>query len=69
MLTRHYEVDAVALCIFGTWVTWDYYYGGGKHGEPEAVEWIDDAKFVRCKQEPVTVIKHTFFALEGTDAA
>ncbi|MFU9046311.1 hypothetical protein ACNAUY_07950 [Acinetobacter tibetensis] len=66
--SRHYEVDAVAMYIFGTWVSWDYYYGGGKHGQPEECEWIDCAKFVRCEQEPVTVIKHTFFALEGTNA-
>lgn len=62
--SRHYEIDAVAMNINGVWVAWDYYYGGGKHSEPEAVEWIDDARIVNCKEEQVTVTKHTFSEVE-----
>ncbi|WP_244097750.1 hypothetical protein [Burkholderia anthina] len=43
----------------GSWVGWNYWYGGGKHGEPEAVEWIEDAYDVRVTGER-TVIKRTF---------
>ena len=50
--SRHYESNAVARQLSdGTWVGWTYWFGGGKHGEPEAIEWIDDAYEVECHQE------------------
>ena len=63
--SRHYEVDAVAMNIKGIWVAWDYYYGGGRHGEPEAIEWIVDARIVDCKEEQVIVTKRTFSEVEA----
>jgi len=42
--SRHYESKAVAAQMLdGSWVGWTYWYGGGKHAEPESIEWIDDA--------------------------
>jgi hypothetical protein len=42
--SRHYESKAVAAQMLdGSWVGWTYWFGGGKHGEPEAVQWIEDA--------------------------
>jgi hypothetical protein len=42
--SRHYESKSVARKLSdGSWVGWTYWYGGGKHGEPEAVEWMEDA--------------------------
>ena len=43
-LSRHYESEAVAAQMpDGSWVGWTYWHGGGKHGEPEAIDWIEDA--------------------------
>lgn len=42
--SRHYESKAVAAKMLdGSYVGWTYWYGGGKHGEPSAMEWIDGA--------------------------
>ena len=42
--SRHYESKSVAAkYIDGTWVGWTYWYGGGKHGEPESIDWMEDA--------------------------
>lgn len=57
--SRHYESRSVASRMLdGTWVGWTYWYGGGKHGEPEAVEWIDDAYDLDCvEQERLVVVR------------
>lgn len=62
--SRHYEVDCMAMKIEGQWVGWDYLYGGGKHGEPEAVDWIATARLVSCNEEQVMVTKRTFEAIQ-----
>lgn len=42
--SRHFEAKAVARKMTDdTWVGWVYWYGGGKHGNPESVEWMEDA--------------------------
>lgn len=42
--SRHYEAKEVARQLSdGSWVGWTYWYGGGKHGTPEDVEWMEDA--------------------------
>lgn len=56
--TRHYESTAVARkCCDGSWVGWTYWHGGGKHGNPEEIDWIPDAYDVVCTVEmkPVNV--------------
>ncbi|MEX3764489.1 hypothetical protein [Paraburkholderia phenoliruptrix] len=59
-LSRHYEADAVARqYIDGSWVGWTYWYGGGKHGEPEAIDWIEDAYDVKVTGEQ-TIVKRLF---------
>lgn len=50
--SRHYENDEVAVeYIDGSWVGFTYWYGGGKHGEPESIDWMDDAYDVAATQE------------------
>lgn len=44
--SRHYEVSVKAKLIEGQWVGWLYWYGGGKHGDPDSIDWIDDAIFL-----------------------
>ncbi len=58
--SRHYESKSVAKEIApGVWVGWTYWYGGGKHGEPSEVPWLDDAYLldVETVMEPVLEFK------------
>jgi hypothetical protein len=42
--SRHYESKSVATKLSdGSWVGWCFWYGGGKHGCPEEIEWMEDA--------------------------
>lgn len=58
--SRHYESKSVASCIDGEWVGWTYWYGGGKHGEPEAIDWIEYAYKLECTEEQKVVTIQTF---------
>lgn len=59
--SRHYEAKSVAAKMDdGTWIGWTYWYGGGKHGEPEAIEWVADAYELDCKEEQKLVTVRTF---------
>ena len=59
--SRHYEPEQHALKLSnGVWVSFTYWRGGGKHSNPEEVEWMYDAFFVDCKEEEVTKIERTF---------
>ena len=54
--SRHYSTSSVARQFGGKWVGWTFWYGGGKHGEPESVEWMEDAYFVDAKEETRVVL-------------
>lgn len=59
--SRNYESEAVAAKMSnGVWVGWTYWTGGGKHGQPESIDWMSDAYFVDCKEEEKMVIVQTF---------
>lgn len=61
--SRHYESDAVAICVDDNkniWVGWTYWYGGGKHGDPDEMDWMDRAYFLSVEEEEVVTIKRTF---------
>lgn len=59
--SRHYESKSVAArYVDGSWVGWTYWYGGGKHGEPESIEWIEDAYALDCTEEEKVVTVRTF---------
>lgn len=59
--SRHYESSSVAAqCPDGTWVGWTYWYGGGKHGEPEAIDWIEHAYNLECVEEEKLLVVRTF---------
>ena len=63
--SRHYESKAVAMRFpDGSWVGWTYWYGGGKHGEPAAMGWMDDAYDVDCHEEEKMVVVRTFTKVE-----
>ncbi len=59
--SRHYESQSVAMqCVDGTWVGWTYWYGGGKYGEPEAIDWMEYAYELDVKEEQKLVIVREF---------
>ena len=59
--SRHYECDSVAAQMpDGSWVGWTYWYGGGKHGEPSAIDWMDKAYDLNCKEEEKMIMVRTF---------
>lgn len=59
--SRHYESQSVAVQTpDGSWVGWTYWYGGGKHGEPEAIDWMDEAYDLDCVEEEKMVTVRTF---------
>jgi hypothetical protein len=64
--SRHYEAKSVAAkAPDGSWVGWTYWYGGGKHSEPDAVEWISDAYDLTCTEEQKMVTVQTFAKVAG----
>lgn len=59
--SRHYESEAVAAQMpDGTWVGWTYFHGGGKYGEPEAMDWMHDAYDLVCSEKEQLVVVRTF---------
>jgi len=59
--SRHYESYSVATQMLdGNWIGWTYWFGGGKYGEPEAIEWIEHAYELEHLQEEKMVIIHSF---------
>jgi len=59
--SRHYESYSVAQQLSdGSWVGWIYWYGGGKHGEPEAIDWMDEAYDLKVTEEEKLVVVRTF---------
>ena len=62
--SRHYEVDTHVLNIDDKWITFDYYYGGGKHSEHDSIDWLDTCRFVDCEEKVVTKTIRTFKELE-----
>lgn len=59
--SRNYETKSVARKMSdGSWVGWTYFYGGGKHGNPEEIEWMDDAYNLDCKEEEKLVVVKTW---------
>jgi len=63
--SRHYEAYSVAAkAPDGTYVGWTYWYGGGKHSDPEAIDWMDEAYNVDYLEEEKLVLVRTFTVKE-----
>lgn len=63
--SRNYESNSVAAKLPDrTWVGWTYWYGGGKHAEPEAIDWMDEAYDLTCEEEQKVMTVRTFAKLE-----
>ena len=67
--SRNYESKAVARKLSdGTWVGWTYWYGGGKHGEPEAVPWMRDAYDLAVTEVEKVVVVREFKKVDAPKA-
>ena len=63
--SRHYESTSVAMkCVDNSWVGWTYWYGGGNHGEPEAVDWIEYAYNLDVEEKEQLVVVRKFKKVE-----
>lgn len=59
--SRNYESKAVATKLAdGSWIGWTYWYGGGKHANPEEIDWVEHAYDVSCVEEEKLVVVRTF---------
>jgi hypothetical protein len=62
--SRYYEAMAHATqYLDGSWIGWTYWYGGGKHGQPDSMPWIEDAYNLDCTEEEKLVVVRTFTRL------
>lgn len=60
-ILRYYDATSVAAQMpDGSWVGWINFHGGGKHGEPDAIEWMQDAYHLDVKEEEKVVVVRTF---------
>jgi hypothetical protein len=65
--SRYYGCAEVGKPVTGfsdLWVGWTYWYGGGKHGEPGAEEWIESAYLIKSEIELRPTIKFCVFDAE-----
>jgi hypothetical protein len=59
--SRNYESESRACQLpTGEWVGWTRWYGGGKHSQPDAIDWISDAYFLEVEEKEVTKVVRTF---------
>ena len=59
--SRHYESEAVAVqAPNGQWVGFTYWYGGGKFGDPDSIDWMEHAYHLDCVEEEKLVVVQTF---------
>ena len=66
-ILRHYDATSVAAQMpDGSWIGWINFHGGGKHGEPEAIEWMQDAYHLDVKEEEKIVVVRTFSVPKNT---
>lgn len=59
--SRHYEARSVARKMTdGSWIGWTYWFGGGKHGEPESIPWMENAYELDCTETEQVVTVRDF---------
>ena len=59
--SRHYECKSVAAQMpDGSYVGWNYWYGGGEHGDPLSINWMSEAYNLDVVEEEKMVIVRTF---------
>ncbi len=63
--SRNYEpYEVAAKALDGSYIGWTYWTGGGKHSNPEEIDFIEDAYAVTCTEEEKVVVVRTFTKAE-----
>ena len=62
--SRNYECDARALLTEDGWIGYNFWHGGGKHGDEESIDFISDAYYLLCSEEEVLTIQRTWTKIE-----
>lgn len=63
---RYYCYQEVAKKITGSkdlYLGWTYYFGGGKHAQPDQVEWMEDCYLLKCREVEETRIVKVYLPL------
>jgi hypothetical protein len=59
--SRHYEPHEVAAkAPDGSYIGWTYWTGGGKHSNPEEIDFVEDAYDVNVTEEQKMITVRTF---------
>lgn len=58
--SRHYDCEIYARKIGEEWVAFPFWYGGGRHGAPEDMPWMEEAFFVDCTETEKLVVVREF---------
>lgn len=60
------SIEVASKAPDGTWIGWTHWFGGGKHDDPETIEWIEFAYDVTMTvtEEKITVTSQTFAKVE-----
>ena len=58
--SRHYECEVRAIQTDDGWIGYNYWYGGGKFGNEEEIDFISDAYHVSCEEKEVLTIQRTW---------
>lgn len=67
--SRCYEgTEVAAMMPDGSWVGWTYWHGGGKHGDPDAIDWIADAYELQRETASVVAEEVTWRRPDGVAA-
>ena len=64
--SRHYESRSVASKMSdGSWVGWTYWYGGGKHSDPDSIPWMEESYDLNCVETQETITVRTFTKVDS----
>lgn len=67
--SRTYESRSMARELSdGSFVGWTYYYGGGKHGEPESMIWMERAYDLTVEKVEIAETKYRFTKIKNNGA-
>jgi hypothetical protein len=58
--SRHYECDARAILTEDGWIGYNFWHGGGKHGNEESIDFISDSYYLTCEEKEVLTIQRTW---------
>lgn len=68
--SRHYEAEEVGAALQdGTFVGWTFWYGGGKHSNPDEIDWMSEAYDLEVSQKEKMVVVKTFTRIDNGESS